>query len=340
MSRFLQVLLWIAISALGACAVAVSALHRGEGINALWLVVAGFCSFAVAYQTPDSPFYGDNVMKGIMYLIELSKKNPEGIMAQQMKGNSVPYEHGIATYALGEMYSLAKLGNKQLPGMREAFEQGVNTILKYQHEDGSWVYDTQAGNYDPKGREDLSVTGWQYQALKAAKLSGLKFTNLHTAIDKVVKYLEKKQTKDGGIGTVNREGSYNQWDLTGTGVLGLQTLGHGKSTAIKKGIKFSYDMFQKEPPEWKTAKLYDLYYYAQAFFQSGGPEWKYWNETVLPLILANQQKDGSWKTNGAGAGANSGGLSIYPTCQCILMLEVYYRYLKVGDREESSIFAR
>ena len=42
--------MWIAISLLGAGAVAFSALHKGETINALWLVVAGLCSFAVAYR--------------------------------------------------------------------------------------------------------------------------------------------------------------------------------------------------------------------------------------------------------------------------------------------------
>jgi len=50
MSRFLRFLLWFGISALGAGAVAISALYRGEGINALWLVVAGFCTFAIAYR--------------------------------------------------------------------------------------------------------------------------------------------------------------------------------------------------------------------------------------------------------------------------------------------------
>lgn len=50
MPKFLRVLTWVAISALGAGAVAFSALHKGETINALWLVVAGLCSFAVAYR--------------------------------------------------------------------------------------------------------------------------------------------------------------------------------------------------------------------------------------------------------------------------------------------------
>ena len=50
MPKPLQVLIWIAISALGAGSVAFSAFHKGETINALWLVVAGLCSFAVAYR--------------------------------------------------------------------------------------------------------------------------------------------------------------------------------------------------------------------------------------------------------------------------------------------------
>jgi carbon starvation protein len=50
MPKPLRILIWVAISALGAGSVAFSALHKGETINALWLVVAGLCSFAVAYR--------------------------------------------------------------------------------------------------------------------------------------------------------------------------------------------------------------------------------------------------------------------------------------------------
>jgi carbon starvation protein len=50
MNKLPRILLWTAISALGAAAVAVSALHQGESINALWLVVAGLCTFAVGYR--------------------------------------------------------------------------------------------------------------------------------------------------------------------------------------------------------------------------------------------------------------------------------------------------
>ncbi|MDP1588336.1 MAG: hypothetical protein Q8M07_11365, partial [Prosthecobacter sp.] len=101
-------------------------------------------------ETPESPFYGDNVMKGIMFLIETQKANKYKLFSQATKGNAPVYEHGIATYALGEMYTLARLGAKPLPGMREAFEQGVKIIIDNQQDSGSWVYDGETGFYAGK----------------------------------------------------------------------------------------------------------------------------------------------------------------------------------------------
>ena len=50
MPRIARVIVWIAISLLGVAAVSVAALQRGEPVNALWLVIAGVCTFAVAYR--------------------------------------------------------------------------------------------------------------------------------------------------------------------------------------------------------------------------------------------------------------------------------------------------
>ncbi len=222
-----------------------NALDKGAMTGFALLCFLGRC------ETPDSPFYGDNVMKGILYLIELAKKNPEGIFSEKPQSSHATYEHGIATYALGEMYTLARLGNKSLPGLREAFEQGVRTIIKYQLPVGGWGYGGEDAGYRTTGGGDPSVTGWQYQALKAAKLTSLRIDGLHTAIDRTVKYLEDIQNNEGGFGGTNREkGAYQQWTMTGLGVLGLQTLAKGKSAQIKKGVAWSYDFFQKEPPKW------------------------------------------------------------------------------------------
>ena len=50
MPRLIRLVCWTAVAALGAVAVAVTALQRGEPVNALWLVVAGVCTFAVSYR--------------------------------------------------------------------------------------------------------------------------------------------------------------------------------------------------------------------------------------------------------------------------------------------------
>ncbi len=297
-------------------------------------------------ETPDSPFYGENVMKGILYLIELSKKNPSGFITENPKGIAGAYEHGIATYALGEMYTLARLGSKSLPGMRETFEKGVELIIKTQGTDGrakgSWDYYTKNASEGKmtSGREDLSVAGWQYQALKAAKNTSLKIAGLHSAIESTVDYIERMQTKDGGFGNPNRDAHYNQWSLTGAGVLGLQTLGKGnKKAATAKGMKFLRDFLTAEPLDWnKNCNLYCWYYYTQAFFQAGGDDWKFYNEQFLPQILSAQNPDGSFKRGRANWPAGDAADEVYRQTLCTLQLEVYYRYLKVADREDGSIF--
>ena len=43
-------LLWIAIAALGAVAFGIIALHRGETVNAAWLVIASVCIYFIAYR--------------------------------------------------------------------------------------------------------------------------------------------------------------------------------------------------------------------------------------------------------------------------------------------------
>ena len=48
--RTIRALIWIAISLLGAFALASIALRRGEPINAMWLVIAALCTYAIGYR--------------------------------------------------------------------------------------------------------------------------------------------------------------------------------------------------------------------------------------------------------------------------------------------------
>jgi hypothetical protein len=58
----------------------------------------------------------------------------------------------------------------------------------------------------------------------------------------------------------------------------------------------------------------------------------------LPQILSAQNPDGSFKRGRANWPAGDAADEIYRQTLCTLQLEVYYRYLKVADREDGSIF--
>ena len=50
MAKPISILIWIAVTLLGVLAITTIALHRGEQINAMWLVVAALCTYAVGYR--------------------------------------------------------------------------------------------------------------------------------------------------------------------------------------------------------------------------------------------------------------------------------------------------
>jgi carbon starvation protein len=70
MNKTLKTLGWAAVALLGAIAVAAVAVHRGEPINALWLVAAATCCYALAYR-----FYSKFIAAKIL-LLDGSRATP------------------------------------------------------------------------------------------------------------------------------------------------------------------------------------------------------------------------------------------------------------------------
>src|ERR1700686_1239073 len=66
MNKTFSVLAWGSLGLLGAVAVGVIAVHRGEPINALWLVVAATCCYALGYR-----FYSKFIAAKILVLDSL-----------------------------------------------------------------------------------------------------------------------------------------------------------------------------------------------------------------------------------------------------------------------------
>jgi carbon starvation protein len=50
MAKSIRILIWLTVADLGALALGTIALHRDEQINAMWLVVAAFCAYALGFR--------------------------------------------------------------------------------------------------------------------------------------------------------------------------------------------------------------------------------------------------------------------------------------------------
>ena len=260
-------------------------------------------------ELQDSPDYGETVQKAIKFI---TSTTPEPKIDQ--RGS---YSHPIRTYALCEAYTMTKIKR-----LEEFAKRATIHIIKGQNENGGWAYSYGKG---PAAHTDLSVAGWNIQALKAAAYTGIEISGLDEAMDKAIKYVKECQDKTGRF--AYQRGKTGKSSLTGTGILSLQIWKNAKSEEAKKGLEW---IVQNEAikKDWSSINVYGWYYHAQACFQatgiSGGSKfWKAWNKDFQKTVCSNQADDGHWK-HGAHF---HGDTEIYRTTMAILMLEVYYRYM-------------
>ncbi len=273
-------------------------------------------------ETVDSPEFGENVKKAIEYLIDVADKG-KGMMASSRDRN-VSYEHGIAVYALAEAYSLNKNANKRFKPIMPVLKKAVPIIIEGQTAAGGWLYSYGSGN-----DSDLSVAGWNIQALKAAEYTKIPISGLATAKKKALKMLEAAEDPGGSDGYFKYRlggGQQGRLSLTGVGLLCSRMLG-SPSKLEDDGLD---KILADEPKGWNRPNLYAWYYHSQAAFQKQGKHWRQYNDSYQKVVQEAQQKDGSWTGNGGHSNSVGPDGDIYATCLCTLMLEVYYRYLPTG----------
>jgi hypothetical protein len=287
----------------------------------------------------DSPEYGETVAKGIKYLVELGDEKDGWLYVTNHKHGSA-YAHGIASYALAEAYGMTEKAFI-LPVLQKA----IRRIIVGQQADGGWVYMVERPGADNlrlvdfgnKGASDTSVSGWQFQALKAAYNTGANFPDIEPALELAVKnFYRVYSSENGGFGYRNKSDTKKaNHKLTGVGSLGLQSwkFGHPSEEEKKETLKKAMQHILKNNLSMDynsgDANLYSWYYDAQALFNYGGAFWTAWNRKMEPMLLNSQLADGSWPKEGGGKTSSQGGqdAEVYRTTLCTLMLEVYYRYV-------------
>lgn len=259
--------------------------------------------------------FGPTVTRGLKYLVE--HQDSKGCFSANV------YAHAIATYAVSEAFTLTRILD-----LKYAMEKGVRVILEGQQPGGGFDYD-----YRKNPRFDTSVTGWQIQALKAARLAGTEIAGLDDGLSRAIRFLENDAFAYDGSGFVyeGKSGvptqSGGRASMTGVGTLCLQMLGRPNTAQARSGLR-TLQKTELEWPENGKAGVYAGYYVTQAkFWANDKIEWPTWNRQMQQKLILHQKSDGHWEQ-----GDYDNGSHVYTTTLCTLMLEVYYRYLPTSVR--------
>jgi len=218
--------------------------------------VAGLCLMALVGGECAGKDYTPNIERAISFL--KSKYHPSSnYKAAEKKDywggligeDNLMYEHGIATLALVE--AMAALNKWDLePMVNEAVQLLLHTQnTEHKSKTLEGPVDPSSPNYggwryDPDSTDsDISVSGWQILALKAAQMAGFEIPEwsttaavkfLHSCYDDEEKYFTYEP--EGGEGCVR----------AGVGALCLKLLGQSSDPRVKSAIRYMFD----NPPTW------------------------------------------------------------------------------------------
>ncbi|MFO0881721.1 MAG: hypothetical protein U0840_30855 [Gemmataceae bacterium] len=273
--------------------------------------------------------YGDTVAEGSVkpgvltlarkFMLSTQAKDPARDGYLSLGGRM--YDHGLATLALVELY-----GMDPDPEVESGVRRAVTLILRSQGPQGGW-------NYEPTAQDgDLSVSVMQIVALRAA--SNAEIPVPEAAIKKAITYVRQKANPAGGGYGYNGPGP-GTVQTSAAGVLSLQLLGAHTDQQIPRTLDW---IVASTKPTWLsngTSYFYYFHYYAmQAFYQHGGKHWNEWHGPVREMLLAQQNKDGSWDVPAGSAEAAYASPTdkTYPTAFATLVLNIYQHYLPAYQR--------
>lgn len=287
----------------------------GESTAATSLAIMAFMA---AGYVPDEGPYGDQINKGIDWV--LAHQIDNGLVVHH-KSHGPMYSHGISTLMLAEVAGM--LTGEREKKCQQVLERAVKLIVSAQdvskdkRNAGGWRY-TQTSK-----DSDLSVTGWQLLALRAAKNIGCDISADH--IEKAVAYVRHCRGRNN-VGFAYQPGGAPSATRTGTGILALEICGkHHTPDALQAG-----DYLVQRPlhPD-EFYYFYGAYYCSVGMFQMGGEYWKKTRATIVPQLLEMQKHDGSWL---ATKGSEKEAGKVYATTLAVLALAVEYQYLPIYQR--------
>ena len=289
----------------------------GKNTGIVSLVVMAFLARG---EEPGRGEYGDTITRAVAWLLDQQRG---GLIARDVSHGEM-YSHGISTLCLGEVSGMVDDRSPGFERLGRVHRSAVDLILRAQDvpkdrwNHGGWRYTPSTDV------ADISVTGWQLLALRAAQEIGLPVPE--KSIRKAVLYVTRCADSTGGF--AYQPGGESTIARTGTGILALEICGEQGSAEARRGGEW----LLRHPLEWKGPFFYyGAYYSAQAMYQLSGEFWRVWQPRTEGLLLEHQSEDGSWPMPpGTSQEAQAG--PAYATAMAILSLAVEFRYLPIYQR--------
>jgi hypothetical protein len=246
------------------------------------------------------------------------------------------YSHAFATLFLAEIYGMAP----GRPDVKNVLQRSVNLIHDSQNAEGGW-------RYRPFAREsDMSITVCQVLALRSARNVGI-HVPLST-IRNAQNYVYRSAVRDnepGNFRPYSRRSRFGGDDggsfryqlkpqtratfpLTAAGVTTLYAAGEYDSPIIRSALDYmdrELLSFNDQNDYGHYFFYYGHYYAVQAYYITGGNQWRRYFSEVKSRLLDMQRQDGSWP-NETGPGAAFG------TAVATLILQIPYQYLPIFQR--------
>ncbi len=264
--------------------------------------------FLGAGHTTDDSEYFRVVERGLYYLTSRMIMGRHGGDLQE----GTMYAQGIAAIALCEAYAMMQ--DESLRGPAQA---AIDFIANVQHDQGGW-------RYYPGQPGDTTVFGWQIMALRSAQLAGLQVPD--PVLVRAEKFLDSVQDQQGatyGYMTPGRQPS-----PTAIGLLSRMYYGWKQDDPrLAIGVQYLKNLGPSR------TDMYFNYYAHQVMHHYEGPGWEAWNRELRDRLIATQSRrgheHGSWYFNDQHAEA---GGRLYTTAMCVMILQVYYRYMPLYGR--------
>jgi hypothetical protein len=297
-----------------------SADHGITGLALLAFLGAGYTHKQGPYQ--------ETVKRGIDWLKRRQDRLGFFFDSSGVDTGGLMYGQGVSTYALGEAYAMTRD-----PELRGVLERALSAIAGAQQPTGGWGYTWATGTRST----EFTLSVWQMMALKAAATAGLEVPGRQ--VEGARGFIRQSTAPDGSF---YYSGYSVTLGATAAGLFSRCILGMADGAIMEKGLDYLEKAGGDQAPSLQNPKtwayLYYWYYRTLLAFQLQGEVWRAWNRKMRPYLVSTQNTRGhvagSWLISDYQWGA------VYSTSICVLMLEVYYRYLPmVRDRSALDVVA-